>query len=470
MGAERYKLVIIGSGFAAVALMIHLFRQDSAYAGALAVIGPAPLGGGGAYHTAHPDFRLNVRAELMRLHEDEEQNFARWADSNLSDPQAATPQGQFFRRRDFHRYLLAEYERMNVSDKSIHIDDMAVSVTPPASQPEGVWQIGCRSGRTFWAEKIVLATGNPPPRWPCKTDAGLSFHSGLVEQPWQGEWCQSVSADDTVCLVGGGLTAMDSLHCLERQGHRGDIYLVSPVGMLPPVQTGWTAQPAAQWPEPPLRPSQFLSFMRSHLAQARSTTSEMSEPDGSEAEWAHTAWQEQFESLRIGVNRHWRALSPAHKRQLMRHLGGMWMLARFRSAPQTMASAEILKDTGQLSILTDRVTCLSAQKDRIEVTLSSAGSLVADHVINCSGSAADRLCHYLISEGHVKPCAFGIGVEVDDALRVKNSHGHIYSDLFALGAMIRTSYGDVVGAGTIATQARGLAAHLSSIARSDTSG
>ena len=197
MGAERYKLVIIGSGFAAVALMLHLFRQDSPYAGSLAVIGPAPLGGGGAYHTAHPDFRLNVRAELMRLYEDEEQNFARWADSNLSDPQAATPQGQFFRRHDFHRYLLAECERMNVSDKSIHIDDMAVSVTPPASQPEGVWQIECRSGRTFWAEKIVLATGNPPPRWPCQTDANLSFHSGLVEQPWQGEWCQAVSADDT---------------------------------------------------------------------------------------------------------------------------------------------------------------------------------------------------------------------------------------------------------------------------------
>jgi uncharacterized NAD(P)/FAD-binding protein YdhS len=101
---DKSKLVIIGDGFAAAVTAIHLLRKGIA-ADSLTIIGPGPLGKGHAYGCASPSFRLNVREDLPIVFSEDPLHFARWAKTNIDDPEAKTSAGIFYRRADFGRYV-----------------------------------------------------------------------------------------------------------------------------------------------------------------------------------------------------------------------------------------------------------------------------------------------------------------------------------------------------------------------------
>src|SRR6056300_1379758 len=103
--SDAYPLAIIGDGYAAAVLLIHLAKQGYDL-NQVAVIGQGQLGLGAAYGTQHPDFRLNVRDDLMIIDDDHSDDFVNWA-SQLNDPDAADPEGggKFYRRHDFARYV-----------------------------------------------------------------------------------------------------------------------------------------------------------------------------------------------------------------------------------------------------------------------------------------------------------------------------------------------------------------------------
>ena len=85
-------LVIIGDGFAAAVMAVHLLRRGIPRS-SITVIGPGELGKGSAYNCASPFFRLNVREDLPIVFSEDPLHFARWAQQNIDDPQAKTEAG-----------------------------------------------------------------------------------------------------------------------------------------------------------------------------------------------------------------------------------------------------------------------------------------------------------------------------------------------------------------------------------------
>ena len=67
-------LCIIGSGYSAAALLLHLEARGAPMDN-LTVIGPQALGAGQAFGCVNDDFRLNVRAELMQVWPDDPGHF-----------------------------------------------------------------------------------------------------------------------------------------------------------------------------------------------------------------------------------------------------------------------------------------------------------------------------------------------------------------------------------------------------------
>ncbi|HCL93898.1 MAG TPA: hypothetical protein DIC24_04660, partial [Gammaproteobacteria bacterium] len=94
------SLIIVGSGFAAAAAVIHLAHNGFASSDIL-IIGPGTLGSGQAYGCNADAFRLNVRADLQRLWPDHPDHFPQWAKTHIEDAQAKTHAGHFYRRADF---------------------------------------------------------------------------------------------------------------------------------------------------------------------------------------------------------------------------------------------------------------------------------------------------------------------------------------------------------------------------------
>ena len=90
-------LCIIGSGYSAAALLLHLEARGAPMHD-VTVIGPQVLGAGQAFGCVNEDFRLNVRAELMQVWPDDPGHFANWELMMLGIQRLVGKTGSLYRR------------------------------------------------------------------------------------------------------------------------------------------------------------------------------------------------------------------------------------------------------------------------------------------------------------------------------------------------------------------------------------
>ena len=427
-------ICIIGSGFSAASLALHLVTKGLP-GDLVTIVGPGRLGAGQAYGCVADDFRLNVRDDLQRIWPDDPSHFADWAATRLTgDPDAATEVGTFYRRRDFADYVTEEMAACSGMASVTHQRSFVKSLKSQG----GGWHVDIDGATGVTAQTVVLATGNPAPDWPFPDPP--PDRPNLVRSPWRGDWPSVISGTEDILIIGGGLTALDALHTLHRLDHGGRVILVAPEGMLPPVQTGWQDAPSLEWPEN-LRGSGFLKFMRRTVG---------------DSDWSQVEWQRRFEGLRVQISSAWRKLPASDQARLLRRVGWLWSLARFRAGPQPVASAQAMLASGQLTIIADKVTGLgTGSEGRYSANLHSGHVVKADAVINCSGAGRDKLVSHLIGSGVVAAHpAMPNRPAVTDRLALLKQDRTPHDDLFALGPLTAHAYGDVIGAATISRQAQ----------------
>ena len=82
------SVAIVGAGYTSAALLTHLLERRPDVAEKIAVFGKGSLGHGAAFGTLHPDFRLNVRAQIMQLRPAKPDLFPTWSEACLQDEDA----------------------------------------------------------------------------------------------------------------------------------------------------------------------------------------------------------------------------------------------------------------------------------------------------------------------------------------------------------------------------------------------
>ena len=439
---DKSNLVIIGDGFAAAVTVIHLLRKgippDS-----LTIIGPGPLGKGHAYGCASPSFRLNVREDLPIVFSEDPLHFARWARTNIDDPEAKTSAGIFYRRADFGRYV-SELVAAEVGFDQIQ--RISSKVTRLNQVRDGLWSLDTADGHHIHSEKVIIATGNSPPTWPCaiKTEPGERAASRLIENPWTGQYLTAINAEEHVVLLGGGLTALDAIYALASQGHCGPITVVGPRPLFPPTQAQWTRQKQPNWPEK-ISPAKLLRFMRQYLPSAPTTSTE---------------WQCAWEELRPNLNAIWQQFTPHQRQSLFKRLGWAWSLYRFRASPQTIKAYEQLRANHQVQFAVGRAKKVECSEGVITVQLNNGQGIQADRIVNCTGVGTDLFLNTLIADAVAisDPLGHAIGVNIN--LNVIKPNLQAWNNLWMLGPATMGSLGDVVAASAISKQAEELAAQI----------
>lgn len=398
----------------------------------IAIFGKGLPGYGKAYGGAHPDLRLNVRDSLMNVTLDDGLQFADWARKNLNDPGAASPEGAFYRRRDFGRFV--EQLIKDPLNNGVHTEQKLV--TGLTAMAEGFWQIKTQDS-VATARRVVLATGNPEPLPPFAIP-----EADVITSPWQGDWPEQISADDEIVIIGAGLTAMDALLILNNMGHQGPVRLVSPVAALPPKQAAWEEMDAVIWPRIETA-SQFFRFWRENL------------PDQN---WETRIWQEHFEALRVGLSPAWQRMPAKARMRASAWLSRWWQPARYRAAPQTHAAAMNMIANDQLSIIADRATAVERNSDRLEIKLGQHAPINADKALLAIGAGRDPLVDGLGRDGLLAPDR--IGIEIDRTQGVIGKDGTAIKGLYAVGPQTAFSRGDIIGATGVSREARTMAHHL----------
>jgi uncharacterized NAD(P)/FAD-binding protein YdhS len=438
-------IAVVGGGFSGSLLALRLSRARPDLKILLVERRRRP--GRGLAYGACADYHL-LNVPVARMEVGLEPSFTRWLECRRAQiADALQESGGNLAEAFVPRELFGQYMQERAGD-AVALPEGNVRVIRgeavrilTTSKPSVVLD----DGRTIAADRVVLATGNLPPRSPVTKDAWLYDHVMFVSDPWARDAFNELNRDAPVLLIGAGLTMVDIVLRLAAQGHRGVMLAVSRHGLIPSAHEyggSWTFKLPAGHSSPRI----LTRYLRDECrkAQARGVS-----------------WQCVIDAVRPFIASIWRCWSPAEKRQFLRHLRVRWDVVRHRMAPRIASGLQALIDSGQLKILGGRI--LNAKHVQrgaeLEIALRHGGveSFTAERVFNCTGPRSDlaTLEYPLLAElrrsGLMVPDRLGLGIETDDAATI-DSEGNTSDWLFALGPLTRPSSWEVTAVPEITEQ------------------
>ena len=419
------QVAVIGGGFAGTMAAVQLARRGVA----VMLIGRwGQIGKGVAYSTDDPAHLLNIPAAKMSAWPDRPDDFV--------DAIAAAG----FGLEDYvPRLLFGHYLRRILEESGVAV----INGEAIAAEPGNVgWTVRMDDGRAVKAQALVLAPGNQPPD-------ELPFARGLPEalfagNPWdeagQAAIAAAVASGGDVLVVGSGLSMIDVALSLDAAGHRGRMVAVSRRGQMP----------------------------RASFSKRSDVPSSAEAPSGSLGElwrWVRRRagevdWRDAVDSLRPRTHELWQSLSEADQRRFLRHARPWWDVHRHRVAPQVGAVIERMIDEGRLEVIAGRIQSLRAVDGGIEAVIRHRGAAKDEPPrqfavgINCTGPlhnirhSRDPILRSLLDAGLAEPDGLGIGLKVDDAVRVVGA-----DRLWAMGSLGKARYWEITAVPDIRVQA-----------------
>ncbi|MEH3103902.1 MAG: FAD/NAD(P)-binding protein [Sphingomonas phyllosphaerae] len=435
-------VAIVGGGFSGALLAINLVRHDGPRA-TLIERRPAQLGRGVAYSAAHEEHLLNVRAGNMSALPDDPDHFVRWLTHNaLGDRTTFVP------RRVYGRYLREMLEAAVAAHphRLTLIEDEVHAIAPAA---EG-YEATLAGGNVLAADAMVLALGNLPPHTPPGLNPTALPPGCYRGDPWAGDIAEELRDDDTVVLVGSGLTAIDAALLLESKGFRGRIVALSRRGLAPRRHADFPPQPGLSE-----RPAATLSALLRHVRQRSATI----------------GWRAAVDTLRPITQLMWGAADATTRARFLRHLRPWWDVHRHRLAPAVADRIDALVTSGRLEVVAGKLVAATADGAQALLEWRPRGDsetrrFRAARIVNCTGPQGDLLrsdeplLRDLLTRGMIRPDALRIGLEVDAQSRVVDASGTVAEQLYAIGPMTRGGLWEVVAVPDIRQQNWTLARRL----------
>jgi hydroxyacylglutathione hydrolase len=444
---QPIKVIIIGGGFSGAMTAYHLLRQDKV-ACAITIVEPKKpglsLGLGLAYSTTCDEHLLNVSAAGMSALADQPDDFLNYA--RTKDP--AVKATDFLPRKFFGQYVqellnsaIAEakvdfHSFSLVQQSALDIEEVDEDVDEELEEDETSKQrlkVKLDNEQFLAADIVVLALGNLSGKQPAWIDKLPMTSAHYIHNPWNTEAIETIDSNDSVLLVGTGLTAVDKIIELKARGHVGTITAASRHGLLPRrhLDLPELQPPQLNWEEIDdikLSALSALKFVRQQSAQA-------------------VNWQAGVDSFRSITQRWWSNLALDEKRNFMRHLQTYWDIHRHRMAPSIAAKIESYQKSGQLRVLSGGIKQMQQSKTEVAITIkerySKAETILFDRVINCTGpqlklKAIDsQLMANLHKRGLIAPDPTGAGINCLPSGELIDRSGKVNNRIFAIGPLLK---------------------------------
>ncbi|MBW8814298.1 MAG: FAD/NAD(P)-binding protein [Caulobacterales bacterium] len=429
-------VVVVGGGFSGLLTAIHLLDNDRQVIVRL-LEKSETFGGGRAYGSANGQHLLNVRASNMSAFPDRPDHFLDWL-------QARDGTGDGFVRRGVYGEYLQALLRGALGEgghpgRLLLERDEAVALDLNGTRPS----VRLALGRSLTADAVVLATGlGLPAAAPGAACEGIGAPAYFAD-PWSLDPATAPAGD--ILLIGSGLTMVDVASQLDRPDRRFTV--VSRHGLLPRSHGPAAVAPL---PDGPLTtPRETLRSLRAHAAVV--------------------GWRSAVDSLRPLTPAIWRGWSLAERRRFLRHGRAWWDVHRHRMAPRIAERMQRLADEGRLSVLAARLESLEPAAEGLVARLRRRGLRSAETrtfaaAVNCTGLSADilgaPLLRDLAGQGRLRPDPLKLGIDVDDAFRVRDTDGAPVAGLYAVGPLVRGARWESVAVPDLRKQTAEIAATL----------
>jgi uncharacterized NAD(P)/FAD-binding protein YdhS len=271
----------------------------------------------------------------------------------------------------------------------------------------------------------------------------LAGHRLLVADPYDLPALQAIPAQAHVLVAGTGLTAMDVVCTLMRQGHQGRVTMVSRRALQPRSHPRLYVAPGAARGEAddvPTYTRDGAPSVRRWLAGLRQAV-DAAAREGKE-------WHGPFDELRDAGWRLWSRLPRAERERFNRHVRAWYDAHRFRIPGPTEAIVRDASARGQLAIEKGRVVHALVQDGQAVVTIAGKAPRRFDCVVNSTGFDLGTLSPLLrtaVDEGLLSLAQVPPGVEVDVKCRAVNAAGEIQPLLRVFGPPTAGRFGDPLG-------------------------
>ena len=334
------------------------------------------------------------------------------------------------------------------------LNDEAVSIEVDSNKKA---KITLESGIQIPADKIVLSVGNYLPRNPNVKQMSFYKSKRYIRDPWSANALSMISPDDSLLLIGTGLTMIDKAIELKCRGHRGTIHAVSRHGLIPqphklnikPMDVSFDFNIS------PLTVRKLLKEIRGKINHVIENGSD---------------WRLVLDSLRPHVQKLWSQLSVDEKKKFFRHLRPYWDVHRHRMPQEVDKVINSLIKSKQLILHKGRIKDYKENKDSVKVFIQKSADktelLEVARVVNCTGSELDfcqiqdPLIVSLLELGLIAPDKLSLGLEADVTGALKDANGNISEILYTLGPPLKGQLWETTAVPEIREQASDLASEL----------
>lgn len=451
----RPVIAIIGGGFSGGGVAWHLASTFSIAGPRIVVFEPREkLGTGLAYDTIDPVHRINVPATKMSLDPSRPEHFVEWIGASNAvdgDMDVYAADGQLFPRRQvFGNYVNAQIRPFVESGRIEHRRERVVKVDRTAHG----WRIDSETGVTLQADVVVIATSHPAPSAPPALASMLEGHPRFVPDATVPDALKPIRDDDTVLLVGNGLTSADVIASLVGQGHNGKITAISRRGLrsrghAPKVQ------------------DQHGDFTTRPIHSARLLTRRIREAI-KEASLFDVSWHSVLDAVRAQALPIWQNLPVSERRRVVRHLRPFWDVHRFRIAPQVENAIDKAIALSRLEVLAASVAAVSYHDGRVRCALRLArghGTMIRDFdaIVVTTGPAhggildSQPFLARLKADGLIHSDPARLGIACDLHSRALDADDHPVGGLYIAGPLARGTFGELMGLPQVAEHAAAVA-------------
>lgn len=458
-------IAIVGAGFSGTLLASQLLRHSRQPLRLLLIDRSGRFGTGLAYGTADPAHLLNVSAGAMSAWADDPSHLLRWIDLNREALADLLPSGadasSFVPRQLYGLYLQSvlgdaeclargEISLQRISDELVDLEPLPPDPAAPVARARH--RLHLKGQPPIEAHHVVLAWGNsaiPPPPEP-----GPGVRHG-----WTAQATADLDPEASVALLGTGLTMVDMVVSLHRQGHRGPIVALSRRGHRPNAHR--SVPPLGDWIDADRAPATVLGLWR--LIRARADQAAREGHD----------WRAVIDGLRPRTQALWQRLDAGERRRFLRHAAVVWDVHRHRIAPELKALLEQLEASGQLRHLAARLLANddapqgSGRLLRIRRRgQASTEVLRVDRLILCTGiplaygSSEEPLLVRLQERGLLSPDPLDLGSRCDAHGALLDAVGAVQPGLHTLGSPRKGQLWESIAVPELRLQARDLAQRL----------
>jgi uncharacterized NAD(P)/FAD-binding protein YdhS/predicted metal-dependent enzyme (double-stranded beta helix superfamily) len=431
-------IVVVGGGFSGAITAAQIVRAAHAAGPRVKVVvveRRGAVGEGVAYGTREIVHLLNVPAGRMSAWPDNPDDFVRWASGRHGPqrPDAFLPRlwyGQYVRES-----LVAAAEAAKpLGELAVLYDE----VRRVARRPDGGWLVHLERGLSLPAAGVVLAVGHRPPSDPIGR-RWSGPRTRFIGDPWRPFAMSIVEPEDSVVILGAGLTAIDAVLSLAHPERRGPITILSRRGLLPHAHA---ATPPATYDWQPLvtELSQANGGVRA-LALLRGFRKALAAQSAAGRDWRGVV-----DGLRPHTAKLWSGMPAGERRRFLARLQPFWEIHRHRMALGIAERFGDLRDCDWVRRAAGRIVSVQAEADAVQVLVAERGTgklleIDADWVVNCTGptpsntAAANPAIGSLLVDGWLLPDELGLGVETDAAGQPLAADGSAVADLFVVGTL-----------------------------------